>query len=207
MKLKPPAETFDLKRNFIERAKVLSGRKYAEVYLIRKSQQRYVMDFIYNLSIEGGMYLKICFAASSGGHLEQLMMLYPMMKNHKSFILTEKTKYKFSTNDIKAYDVTQMNRHEFLFVIKLLILIIESLIIFLKEKPEVVISTGALATIPICLLSKLFRKKLIFIESFSKITSPTMTGKLMSKIADLVIIQWDDLKRFYPNAIYGGGIY
>jgi beta-1,4-N-acetylglucosaminyltransferase len=166
-----------------------------------------MMDFIFHLSIERGMYLKICFAASSGGHLEQLMMLYPMMKNHKSFILTEKTKYKFSANDIKAYDVTQINRREFLFVIKLLILMIESLIIFLKEKPEVVISTGALATIPICLLSKLFRKKLIFIESFSKITSPTITGKLMSKIADLVIIQWADLKRFYPNAIYGGGIY
>jgi len=34
MKLKPPAETFDFKRKFIERAKVLSGRKYAEAYLI-----------------------------------------------------------------------------------------------------------------------------------------------------------------------------
>ena len=94
-----------------------------------------------------------------------------------------------------------------MFVIKLLILFIESFIIFIKERPEVVISTGALATVPICLLSKLFRKRLIYIESFSKITTPTMTGKFVSKMADLVIIQWADLKRFYPNAIYGGGIY
>ena len=89
----------------------------------------------------------------------------------------------------------------------MLILIIQSFIIFIKEKPDVVISTGALATIPVCLFSKLFGKKLIFIESFSKISTPTITGKLMSNIADLVIIQWEDLKRFYPNAVYGGGIY
>ena len=69
-----------------------------------------------------------------------------------------------------------------MFVIKLLILFIESFIIFIKERPEVVISTGALATVPICLLSKLFRKRLIYIESFSKITTPTMTGKFVSKI-------------------------
>lgn len=135
------------------------------------------------------------------------MMLYPMMKKHKSFILTEKTQYKFSSKDINVYDVTQINRREFLFVIKLLILTIESFAIFFKEKPDVVISTGALATVPICLLAKLFGKKLIFIESFSKITSPTITGKIMYKIADLFLIQWEELKKFYPNAIYGGGIY
>ncbi|PGT82992.1 polysaccharide biosynthesis protein [Bacillus sp. AFS040349] len=151
--------------------------------------------------------MKICFAASSGGHLEQLMMLYPIMNSYKSFILTEKTKYTFNSNNIKVYNVTQINRHEILFVAKLLILIIKSLIILWKEKPEVIISTGALATIPICLISKLFKTKVIFIESFSKISTPTITGKIMSKIADLVIIQWEDLKEFYPNAIYGGGIY
>ncbi len=30
----PPAETFDFKRKFIERAQVLSGRKYAKAHLI-----------------------------------------------------------------------------------------------------------------------------------------------------------------------------
>ena len=38
--------------------------------------------------------LKICFAASSGGHYEQLMMLKPLMEEYDSFVVTEKTKYK-----------------------------------------------------------------------------------------------------------------
>jgi beta-1,4-N-acetylglucosaminyltransferase len=151
--------------------------------------------------------MKICFSASSGGHLEQLMMLYPMMKIHDSFIVTEKTKYEFNSKDIKHYDVIQINRRESTFIFKLLVLFIQSYIIFFKEKPDVVISTGALATIPICLLAKIFKKKLIFIESFSKINSPTITGELMYKHADLFLVQWEELKKFYPDATYGGGIY
>ncbi|MGE7605373.1 PssD/Cps14F family polysaccharide biosynthesis glycosyltransferase [Peribacillus frigoritolerans] len=151
--------------------------------------------------------MKICFAASSGGHLEQLMMLFPLMNKHDSFILTERTQYNFNSKNLKAYDVTQINRREKTFIIKLFILIIESFVIFFKEKPDAVISTGALATVPICLLAKLFRKKLIFIESFSKISSPTITGRIMYRVADLFLIQWEELKKFYPNAIYGGGIY
>lgn len=151
--------------------------------------------------------MKICFAASSGGHLEQIMMIFPMMNKFSGFILTEKTLYKFNPRDIKSYNVTQINRREILFIFKMFLVFFQTLIIFFKEKPDVVISTGALATVPICLLAKLFRKKLVFIESFSKISSPTITGKLMYKIADLFIIQWEELKKFYPNAIYGGGIY
>ena len=36
---------------------------------------------------------KICFAASSGGHFEQLMMLAPLMDKYESFVVTEKTNY------------------------------------------------------------------------------------------------------------------
>jgi len=151
--------------------------------------------------------LKICFAASSGGHLEQILMLAPMMKKYESFILTEKTKYNFDSEFTKLYFVNQINRREIFFLFKLVSVIIMTLRIFLIEKPDVVISTGALATIPICLIAKVTKRKLIFIESFSKINSPTLTGKIMYKFSDLFLIQWEELKRFYPNAKFGGGIY
>ncbi|PNU17819.1 polysaccharide biosynthesis protein [Bacillus cereus] len=151
--------------------------------------------------------MKICFAASSGGHLEQMMMLYPMMKKYNGFVLTENTNYKFNSKGIPCHRVIQVNRREPWIIFKMIILCIQSLLVFLKEKPDVVISTGALATVPICLLAKICKKKLIFIESFSKINSPTITGKLMYKYADLFLIQWEELKEFYPDAKYGGGIY
>ena len=61
--------------------------------------------------------------------------------------------------------------------------------------------------IPICILAKLFRKKLIYIESFAKVTTPTETGKFLYKYADRFYVQWDSMKKFYPNAICLGGIY
>ena len=81
------------------------------------------------------------------------------------------------------------------------------MLILLIEKPDVVITTGALSVIPLCVLSKVFKKKLIFIESFAKISSPTLTGKFLYKFADEFYIQWEELKKYYPKAIYKGGIY
>lgn len=150
---------------------------------------------------------KICFSASSGGHLEQLMMLYPMMKKYNGFIITEKTNYQVNSKDIKVYKVTQINRKEIMFFLKMTILLFQTLIIFLKEKPNVVISTGALATLPICLLAKITNRKLIYIESFAKVSTPTITGRILYKFADLFLVQWEELRKYYPNAINGGGIY
>ena len=150
---------------------------------------------------------KICFTASSGGHFEQLMMLKPLMDKYDSFIVTEKTGYSVIKDDRKVYYLKQVNRHEKTFIFKMIANTFTSLNIFIKEKPDVIISTGALATIPMCVLSKIFRKKIIFIESFAKVTSPTLTGKLIYKFADQFYVQWEQMKEYYPDAIFKGGIY
>ncbi|MDZ7546003.1 PssD/Cps14F family polysaccharide biosynthesis glycosyltransferase [Clostridium perfringens] len=152
------------------------------------------------------MEKKICFIASSGGHFEQLMMLKPLMKKHRSFIVTEKTNYSVNTDE-KVYYLKQVNRHEVKFIPLMILNSLKSLKVFLKEKPDVIISTGALSVIPICVIGKIFRKKIIFIESFAKITSPTLTGRFIYKFADRFYIQWESLRKFYPNAINKGGIY
>ena len=107
---------------------------------------------------------KICFAASSGGHLEQILMLKPLMDKYESFMVTEHTAYRTDMEEEKMYHLLQVNMKEILFPAKMLFNSFCSLYIIFKERPDVVISTGALAVIPLCLLAKLFRRKLIFIE-------------------------------------------
>ena len=151
---------------------------------------------------------KICLISSSGGHFEQLLMLRKLSDNYNIFIVTEKTKYNKKDKKINHY-IPQVNRKEILFIFKMFINFIKSLYIFFKEKPDVIISTGALATIPMLYIGHFFKKKVIFIESFAKITSPTMTGKLVykRKWANQFYVQWESMKKFYPNAICEGGIY
>ncbi len=151
--------------------------------------------------------LKICFAASSGGHYEQLMMLMPLMRKYESFLMTEKTKYITEVKENRNYYVLQINRKEKLLPFKLLWNTIVSLQVFIKEKPDVIICTGVLAMIPMCIIMKLFGKKLIYIESFAKVSSQTCTGKFLYKYADQFYVQWESMKAFYPKAIYLGGIY
>lgn len=150
---------------------------------------------------------KLCFAASTGGHFEQLMMLKPLMKKYDSFVMTEKTDYNTTLKDEKMYFLHQVNRKDKLLILEMVGNAFLSLGIFIKERPDVVICTGVLAMVPMCLLAKIFRKKLIYIESFAKVTTPTETGKLMYKYADKFYVQWEPMLQVFPNAIYLGGIY
>lgn len=134
-------------------------------------------------------------------------MLKPLMDKHDSFIVTEKTDYSVDKESRKVYYLTQVNRNEIMLILKMIINTFKSLCLFIKEKPDVIISTGALSTIPMCLIGKLTRRKLIFIESFAKVNSPTLTGKLLYKFADQFYVQWEQMKEHYPKAIFEGGIY
>lgn len=151
--------------------------------------------------------VKLCFAASSGGHYEQLLMLKPLMEKYDSFIITEETAYKSKVKGHKMYYMKQVNRKEKSFIPRIISNTFRSLKIYRKEKPDVVICTGVLAMIPMCLIAKLHGKKLIYIESFAKVTSATLSGKLLYRFADQFYVQWPQMKEIYPNAIYLGGIY
>ena len=76
-----------------------------------------------------------------------------------------------------------------------------------KEKPDVIISSGAAVAVPFFYLGKLFGKKLIYIEVFDRIDKPTMTGKMVYPIVDKFIVQWEEMLKIYPKAVYGGAIY
>ncbi len=150
--------------------------------------------------------MKLVFAASSGGHYEQLMMLKPLMERHDSCVVTEKTSYN-AKSDIRTYYMVQVNRKELLFIPKMIVNSIRALRILRKEKPDAIICTGVLAMIPLCILGKKKGCKLIYLESFAKVTSATLSGKLLYKYADRFYVQWESMLEIFPDAVYKGGIY
>jgi len=151
--------------------------------------------------------LKICFAASSGGHLEELMVLRPLMDRYDSFIVTEKTMYEAAGKERQVYYLMQVNRLERSCILRLAANALLSLKILLTEHPDVIITTGVLAMIPLCLLCKASGKTLVFIESYANVYSPTRTGRLLYRFADQFYVQWPELMEYYPEATYLGGIY
>ena len=147
--------------------------------------------------------LTICMVSSSGGHYEQLRMLRPLGEKHDLFWVTEKTDYKGNAD----HYLTATGSNDPMFPVKMLGNCFKTLSFFLKHKPDVVITTGAMIALPACMLAKVLRKKVIYIESFARVTDGNRTGKLIYKFADLFIYQWEQLASIYPNGVYGGGIY
>ena len=76
-----------------------------------------------------------------------------------------------------------------------------------KEKPDLIISSGAAVAVPFFYLGKLFGAKLVYIEVFDRIDKPTMTGKMVYPIVDKFIVQWEEQKEVYPKAINLGSIF
>lgn len=151
---------------------------------------------------------KLCLICSVGGHLTQMQQLSELYSKYEYFLITEKTPMTIDLEvKERVYLMPLINRRQWNFIFKFLFNLIYSLIILLKEKPNVVISTGALNSVPCCLLAKMLGIKLIFIESFAKVTTPTITGRLLYRFANLFIIQWPQLQEYYPKAINGGSIY
>ena len=152
--------------------------------------------------------MKLCLISSVGGHLTQLRQLSRLYKCYEYFFITEKTPFTVKIKDReKAYLMPLVNRKQLSCIPKLVYNFAYSIFILTKERPDIVISTGALNAVPFCVVAKLAGRKLIFIESYAKVNSPTVTGKLMYRIADLFIIQWKQLAQHYPEAVYGGSIY
>ena len=149
--------------------------------------------------------MKVIFAASSGGHYAQLLQLKSAMEKCDSVIITEKT--DSIKKEENMYLLKQTNRREWNCFFYELYNLFYSIYILIKERPDMIVTTGVLSVIPLCLMGKLFGAKLIYIESFAKIKSETMTGKLLYRFADKFFVQWESMKKVYPKAEYLGGLY
>lgn len=78
--------------------------------------------------------------------------------------------------------------------------------ILMKEKPDLIISTGAAPAIPFFYIGKLFGAKLVYLEVYDRIDLPTLTGKIVYPITDLFLLQWEEQLKFYPKGKNIGGI-
>ena len=150
---------------------------------------------------------KLCLVSSSGGHWEELLCLSELTAEYDSVLITERGEQFFGKEMPNTYYVSQINRKEKGFLLHFIKLFAKAFKILKKERPDVVITTGALVAFPFCVLAKLSRKKVIYIESFARVKEKSLTGKLVYPFADLFIVQWESMLKCYPKAKYTGAIF
>jgi len=152
---------------------------------------------------------KVCLISSAGGHLEQLRQLSLVMEKYDTYIETPNLKAAQSMKGKKYLikDTYIDKSKKVRYVIRFMLMCFQQMWIFIKENPDIVITTGAGTAIPTCIYAHVFKKKLICIQSFARIESKDRAIDFLYKYADLYIVQWKSQLENYPNAVYGGGIY
>ena len=137
---------------------------------------------------------KTCLIYSPGGHYNELIKSLNGINLKKKYNITFKTNSKKKP---KIYFITHPRKNFFRTIINFY----QSFKILLKEKPKLIISTGADVCLATIILGKsFFKTHVIFIESAANVVTPTLTGRISYFFSDLFIIQHKDLFKYYPKA-------
>ncbi len=145
--------------------------------------------------------INICLCCSHGGHLNELLQFSEAFAGHDTFFFC----YDAATTRPlpNAYLVPNMARNP----IELLKNLGRIFKIFLKERPDLIISTGAEIALPAIFVGKFFGAKSIYIECGAQVCHPSLTGRIMYWAADAFYVQWPELKQVYgPRALYQGSL-
>lgn len=149
--------------------------------------------------------IKICLVGSSGGHLSHLYMLKQLWNDKKRFWVTfDKMDAKSLLKDEKVYNCYYPTNRNIKNLIKNTFLAIK---VLHKEKPDLIISSGAAVAVPFFYLGKLMGAKTIYIEVFDRIDKSTLTGKLVYPVTDRFIVQWEEMENVYKKSINLGSIF
>ncbi len=148
--------------------------------------------------------MKICLAASAGGHLSQLLKLANVWSGNTTFWITTTAVVRDSLGGGGVvYVVGECNRQHPLRVVGVFF---RCLHIIRKERPNVVISTGAAPGCMAALIGHLTGARVIWLDSITNVHRLSLSGRLVRPFADLFLVQWPELARKYRGVEYVGAV-
>jgi len=148
--------------------------------------------------------VKICLVASAGGHLSQLLKIVQAVNGYEAFVVTTSEAVRENlTRFGQVHVVGECNRQHGLRVVRVFLTCWR---ILRRERPDVVLSTGAAPGCVCCFLGKLMGAKIIWVDSITNVGRLSLSGWLVRYIADLFIVQWAELAQKYRGTEYVGTI-
>jgi UDP-N-acetylglucosamine:LPS N-acetylglucosamine transferase len=148
--------------------------------------------------------LRICIAASAGGHISQLLKLSQCWYGHKTFCVTTT---KVVEDQISKYgSVYIVGECNYQHPLRVLATLTRCFKVVIRERPDIVISTGATAGCIMCFLGKFFGAKVVWIDSITNVNRISLSGRLVRPIADLFLVQWPHLVQKHGNIEFAGTV-
>jgi len=143
--------------------------------------------------------MKICIVSSCGGHLTEVRTLKAVYKRYDYFYVLNDQVLLPKDMEGKTYFIRHSER-DWLFFVNLW----EAWRVLRKERPDLILTTGAGPAVPFALAGNIMGVPSIYIETFTRVTKPSLTGRIMYYLAKHFFYQWKSLETYFPKGIYGG---
>lgn len=154
--------------------------------------------------------MKILVVLGNGGHSAEMLQLVEMLGPNYQYSYMIADNDQISASKIqwvgRIYRVP-LPREKPTFrrsIRRTVLAIFAQLIVLIRCRPQVILSTGANIAVPISVFGRLLGVKVIHVETGSRIYLMSTTGRIMYHVANLFFVQWEELRENYPNAIYAG---
>lgn len=146
--------------------------------------------------------MKLLLVCNPGGHFSTMMGLKQFWSNYPREWVTYP---KFDTERLRGQEkVHWVLMQEARMLGRAIVNFIKALVILYRRKPDLVISTGAGLAVPFIYASKILGIKTVYVESISRSTTLSLSGRLVYPFVDEFYVQWADCLARYPKAIYKG---
>ena len=148
--------------------------------------------------------LKIALVCSHGGHLTEMQTLSPAFAGHDCILIT----YRCSrTEELSLWPRKYLLNNIGTSVLRMIKAFAQALTILFRERPDVVLSTGAEIAIPFLWIGRFLGARTVYLESWCRVQTRSGTGPLVYPVADLFLVQWPDMvQRYGRKARYLGGL-
>jgi len=144
----------------------------------------------------------VLLVASNGGHLLQLTRLAHVWPGERRLWVTfDKADSRSLLADERVVFAHHPTNRNIPNLLRNLILAVR---LVARHRPSAIVSTGAGVAVPFCYVGRLFGAKIVYIESFSRITEPSLSGRLVHPIAHRFFVQWPELLPRFRKAEYRG---
>jgi UDP-N-acetylglucosamine:LPS N-acetylglucosamine transferase len=145
------------------------------------------------------MKVKVCIVSSCGGHLTEVRTLRRAYGRYEHFYVLN-NRILLPQDMVNQTFFIRHSERDWLFFVNLW----EAWQILRREKPDVILSTGAGPCVPFAIVGRLLQIPSIFVETFNRVAGPSLSGRIMYRIAHRFFYQWRSLDSFYPKGTYCG---
>lgn len=152
----------------------------------------------------GEKRVKICLVCSSGGHFLQLYSLKEFWEHYdRLWVTLPGPDTEFFLSRERKYFAHRPTARNLINAIRNILFAIR---VLRRERPDIIVSTGAGVAVPFIFVGRLFGTRTIYIESISRVNSLSLSGRLVYHVVNYFFVQWPELNEKYGKTLFKGSV-